>query len=70
MKALSTPPLGLEAFLDMKIFMFHKKKDDFSDPEHMELCPLSYKEKEDYFFLFLRVVNSFQLSPALLGRRL
>lgn len=50
MKALNMPLLGLGAFADMNFFYVSKKRDDFSHPEHMELCPLSYKEQEDFHF--------------------
>ena len=34
----------------VNFFMFPKKRNDFSDPEHMEAMPLSYKGEEDFFF--------------------
>lgn len=33
----------------VNFFMFPKKRNDFSDPEHMEAMPLSYKGEEDFF---------------------
>lgn len=33
----------------VNFFMFPKKRNDFSDPEHMEALPLSYKGEEDFF---------------------
>ena len=36
--------------MGVNFFMLPKKRNDFSDPEHMEAMPLSYKGEEDFFF--------------------
>ena len=49
-------------------FLFHKKTNDFSGLEFMDLRSLPFKAKKGFFFLFLRVVNSLQLPTVLLSR--
>ena len=51
--------------MGVKFFMFPKKRNDFSDPEHMEAMPLSYKGEEDFFPSFLEWLNP---SSYLLGK--
>lgn len=51
--------------MGVNFFMFPKKRNDFSDPEHMEAMPLSYKGEEDFFPSFLEWLNP---SSYLLGK--
>lgn len=41
--------------------MFPKRRNDFSDPEQMDLCHSPTRKRKIFFSLFLRVINSLRL---------
>lgn len=50
----------------MGTFFYISKRDDSSDPKHMELYPLSYKEREGFLFSFFKwlIASSYLHSPS------